>query len=160
MVVFSLIILGIPLLSWFAEKEFRDRMVAFNEVEDHILTTDQCSYSGSTLSECLAGIVSNSGSKWPVHVKAKEGEVTGSTQDDEFGVSVDSSLVLHRNTEYCQWQQHTTERCETCHRTRNGKSESYSCHCRKTYHYVKAWRSHRIISLHFNQVSAKVPLYH
>ena len=152
MVVFVLILVAIPMLCWFAEMEFRDRMVAFNEVEDHIQSTDNCGYSASNLSDCLSGIQAYSGSKWPVHVRSKEGDLTASTQDQDFGVSVDNALVLHRNTEYCQWQEFSTEKCDTCHRNENGKSVSYSCHCRTTYHYVKAWRSHRINSLLFNQV--------
>ena len=30
-------------------------------------------------------------------------------------------------------------------------TESYDCNCRDTYEYVKAWRSHRILSIGFDQ---------
>ena len=148
MVFFVILFVVIPLLAWSAEYEFRDRMVAFDEIEDHIQSTDHC---GSNLADCLSLFV---GSKWPVHVKSREGvaSLSGTVKDPDFDVVLDNALLLDRNTEYCQWQESSTETCQTCHREENGKSVDYSCNCATTYHYVKTWRSQRINSLLFDQV--------
>lgn len=46
-------------------------------------------------------------------------------EDPDFGVSVSAALKLHRQVEYCQWQETKTEKCETCSRQRDGKEETY-----------------------------------
>jgi len=72
---------------------------------------------------------------------------------------VDGALSLSRKTEYCQWQQLSQQRCNTCTRTVRAKdgstsSESYSCDCVTHYSYIKSWFSYRINSLLFDQPAA------
>ncbi|KAL9185792.1 hypothetical protein ACHAXT_003569 [Thalassiosira profunda] len=79
--------------------------------------------------------------------------------DPDMGVSLPGALTLRRNTEYCQWQEVQSQRCETCTRTvkakdGSNKTESYQCNCVKQYDYVKAWRNYRINSLLFDQPGA------
>jgi len=81
------------------------------------------------------------------------------SSDDAMGVQLPGALTLKRNAEYCQWQEFVSNRCEKCTRVvkaKDGstKEESYSCNCVKEYNYVKAWRSHRINSLMFDQPGA------
>jgi hypothetical protein len=82
--------------------------------------------------------------------------IQATTNDESFRLTVPAALNLKRNTEYCQWHETSTDRCETCYREvrqENGKTsqESYSCNCVRTYHYAKFWGSYRINSLMFNQ---------
>mmetsp|Transcript_9464 Transcript_9464/g.16463 ORF Transcript_9464/g.16463 Transcript_9464/m.16463 type:complete len:574 (-) Transcript_9464:117-1838(-) len=79
--------------------------------------------------------------------------------DPDMRVSVPGALVLRRNTEYCQWQEVQSQRCETCTRSVRAndgstKEERYQCNCVKHYDYIKAWRNRRINSLLFDQPGA------
>jgi len=79
--------------------------------------------------------------------------------DSDMNVSIPGALTLKRNTEYCQWQEIQSQRCETCTRTvkaKDGstKEENYQCNCIKEYNYVKSWRNHRINSMLFDQPGA------
>lgn len=79
--------------------------------------------------------------------------------DGDMGVAIPGALTLRRNAEYCQWQETQSQTCQTCTRTVRAddgstKEESYQCNCTKQYHYIKAWRSHRINSLLFDQPGA------
>lgn len=76
-----------------------------------------------------------------------------------MNVSIPGALTLRRNTEYCQWQEIQSQRCETCTRTVRAndgstKDERYKCNCVKQYNYVKRWRNHRINSFMFDQPGA------
>ncbi len=73
---------------------------------------------------------------------------TGSSADADFGVSLESALLLNRETQYCQWQEISSEVCQTC-RDRDG--DSYSCNCVTTYLYNKGWHNYRIPSIFFDQ---------
>mmetsp|Transcript_16546 Transcript_16546/g.25011 ORF Transcript_16546/g.25011 Transcript_16546/m.25011 type:complete len:539 (+) Transcript_16546:251-1867(+) len=79
--------------------------------------------------------------------------------DHEMNIGIPGALTLHRNTEYCQWQEIQSQDCQTCKRTvkaRDGstKEESYQCNCITTYNYIKGWKFRRIDSLLFNQPGA------
>lgn len=79
--------------------------------------------------------------------------------DEAVGVSIPGALALKRNTQYCQWQEVQSRRCEKCSRqvhARDGssKTETYDCNCVTHYDYVKTWRNHRINSLMFDQPGA------
>lgn len=92
-----------------------------------------------------------------VHLHAKIDNV--SVQDDAMGVSLPNALQLRRVTQYCQWKQHQSTTCQTCERQIKAKdgsiqTEPYDCHCITSYHYIKAWRNHRISSLFFDQPGA------
>jgi hypothetical protein len=79
---------------------------------------------------------------------------TASVTDEEFGVTLQGGVKLARHTEYCQWQEVAQTKCDTCHRSgKDGKDESYDCNCVETYHYIKGWRNHRIISIGFDQAA-------
>ena len=87
------------------------------------------------------------------------GPLRATATDAAFGVAVDGALALRRTTEYCQWQELASQRCETCSRTVRGKdgssaTESYSCNCVTVYSYIKSWRRHRVPSLLFDQPAA------
>ncbi len=133
-----------------AEREFRDRVLAFNEagaagvIECKSSASDNVGTSLSTLEECAAH-----GAGGPVHIASDQ--VAGSVRDPAFGVELDKALQLDRHTEYCQWDEHVTDTCQKC-TDNNGKS--HDCNCYRTHSYVKGWRSHRINSLLFDQPSA------
>ncbi|KAL3802138.1 hypothetical protein ACHAW5_000223 [Stephanodiscus triporus] len=106
---------------------------------------------------------SSSSSGPPPHLGAlvhgTSSHVEASSSDEEMGVTIPGALVLRRNTEYCQWQEIRSQRCDTCSRTvkaKDGSSreESYQCDCVARYDYVKAWRGYRINSLLFDQPGA------
>lgn len=81
------------------------------------------------------------------------------SSDGEMNVAIPGALTLRRNTEYCQWQEVQSQRCETCTRTVNAsdgsrKEEKYQCNCVKEYNYIKSWRNRRFNSLMFDQPGA------
>ena len=86
-------------------------------------------------------------------------EIDTLTTDQEVGISIPGALALKRNTQYCQWQEVQSRKCQKCTRqvhAKDGssKSESYDCNCVTHYDYVKTWRDHRINSLLFDQPGA------
>ncbi|KAL7552194.1 hypothetical protein ACHAWF_015411 [Thalassiosira exigua] len=86
-------------------------------------------------------------------------DIDAISSDADMGVAIPGALVLRRNAEYCQWQEITSQSCETCTRevrAEDGstRDETYQCNCVKQYDYVKAWRSQRINSLLFDQPGA------
>ena len=133
-----------------AEREFRDRVLAFNEagaagvIECKSSASDNVGTSLSTLEECAAH-----GAGGPVHIASDQ--VAGSVRDPAFGVELDKALQLDRHTEYCQWDEHVTDTCQKC---TDDIGESHDCNCDRTHSYVKGWRSHRINSLLFDQPAA------
>ena len=85
-----------------------------------------------------------------IHLAASSFE--GSVTDPQFNLQLGGGLKLSRTAEYCQWDESSTESCQTCtRRGSDGKDESYDCNCVRKYHYVKMWRSHRILSVGFDQ---------
>lgn len=83
-------------------------------------------------------------------------QVSGSVVEDDFNLEIEGALSLTRTTEYCQWNEIATDRCDTCYRDVRGedgktKRESYSCNCVRTYNYIKKWQSYRVNSFLFNQ---------
>ncbi len=92
-------------------------------------------------------------------VHGTSSNVRASPADVDMGVMMPHTLLLRRSSEYCQWQEIRSQKCETCSRTvkaKDGSSreESYQCDCVSRYDYVKGWRSHRINSLLFDQPGA------
>jgi hypothetical protein len=142
------ICLLIPLCSYFAENNFHERMVAFQEIEDHIQTTDHCPSTYSSLSSCLDSFASN----WPVHVKTENFGIKSSVEDTEFGLRFENVVRLRREVEYCQWSESYKDDYLKCHREVDGKNETYDCQCLRTYHYHKKWRAAHIDSSKFDQV--------
>jgi hypothetical protein len=79
-------------------------------------------------------------------------DFTASVGDGAFGLRLPQAVKLERQTEYCQWQESSSTNCETCtRRNSDGEDEEYDCNCVQTFHYVKMWRSHRILSTFFDQ---------
>mmetsp|Transcript_17625 Transcript_17625/g.24289 ORF Transcript_17625/g.24289 Transcript_17625/m.24289 type:complete len:546 (-) Transcript_17625:100-1737(-) len=79
--------------------------------------------------------------------------------DPDMGVTVPGALLLHRRTEYCQWQEIRREQCRQCSRTVKAgdgstREETYDCDCVTYYDYIKTWRNHRINSMLFDQPAA------
>jgi len=142
MIFIMIALIFIPFLAWTAEVAYHDMLVAFREVKGNIV---ECDPAGDPSSCADTGTL--------VHLSSDQ--VTGSVQDEDFGVSLAGGLRLHREVEYCQWSEHKTESCETCTRTDSeGNSESYQCNCVTTFHYTKGWRNHRILSVMFDQPAA------
>lgn len=76
----------------------------------------------------------------------------GIVEDKSFGIKVDSSLILKRETEYCQWSEYSSEKCENCDNDRR-------CNCGQHYTYVKGWKSYQVPSLLFkNSITYYNPL--
>jgi len=128
------------MFSFSAETEFHERFLAFEEIEETLVTCPD----NKALTSCVDA-------KKPFYVSSAK--VEGTARDADFGVRL-NGLALDRVTEYCQWDEHQTRSCQTCHRKVDGKEESYSCNCVTKYHYTKGWRSHRISSLTFDQPAA------
>lgn len=90
----------------------------------------------------------------PVWLQSKD--VDTMAKDDDFGVSVLGAVGARRSTQYCQWTQHSTRRCQQCARevtARDGTSstETYDCNCVVDYSYFKTWHPHRIPSIFYDQ---------
>eukprot|EP00281_Chroomonas_sp_CCMP1168_P025619 CAMPEP_0206229804 /NCGR_PEP_ID=MMETSP0047_2-20121206/9895_1 /ASSEMBLY_ACC=CAM_ASM_000192 /TAXON_ID=195065 /ORGANISM="Chroomonas mesostigmatica_cf, Strain CCMP1168" /LENGTH=571 /DNA_ID=CAMNT_0053653133 /DNA_START=33 /DNA_END=1748 /DNA_ORIENTATION=- len=147
MFLFAIAMVAIPWALFGAEQEFHDRLEAFSEVEGELVS---CMDNKKHLWDCYGG---KKAQPPPTHITSSR--VSASSADTEFGVQLKGALALDRSTEYCQWQEFSTKNCDTCTRTgENGEEEKYNCNCRVTFHYVKAWRSHRINSLVFDQPAA------
>ena len=85
--------------------------------------------------------------------------ISSSVGDDSLQISIDNALTMERRTEYCQWEEIRTERCETCSRTvrdsdGNSVHEHYDCNCVIQYDYYKSWRPYLINSFFFDQPAA------
>ena len=79
--------------------------------------------------------------------------------DPDTNINIPGALSLRRNTEYCQWQEISSQHCQTCERTvkaRDGstKEEKYQCNCITQYNYIKGWKNYKINSLLFDQPGA------
>jgi hypothetical protein len=79
--------------------------------------------------------------------------------DPDMNINIPGALSLRRNTEYCQWQEISSQHCQTCERTvkaRDGstKEEKYQCNCITQYNYIKGWKNYKINSLLFDQPGA------
>jgi len=116
-----------------SEDYFRRQQLAFEAVEDKVVSAEP------------ASLVRDHDL---VHASGTYSSVVG---DPAFGISLDHAIKLNRHTQYCQWQEYSRTKCDTCTRKRKGKTERYDCNCRETYHYVKAWRNHRVSSFIFKQ---------
>ena len=133
-VVTAIILVAIPAVLWSVENYQHQLEKAFDELESQVVEIDSEDMSTFPTSGSV-----------PVYFTSN---YTGSVADYDFGVNVDHALKLNRQTEYCQWQEFTTENCDTC---KNSDGSTYKCHCTTTYHYQLGWRSHRIISAFFDQ---------
>lgn len=88
-------------------------------------------------------------------VHGSPSRIYASTYDPGMELRVQDSLVLSRNTEYCQWEEIRRESCDKCSReTRDGGTETYDCNCVTRFDYFKRWRSYRINSMLFDQPAA------
>ena len=156
-VLFLLALIVIPLIVYATENEFHARMTAFTTVQKTIVTAkSQCKQSPS-LRHCLNGM--NDGQALHLSARINDGggmyPFNGSVTDNAFNVKISTALQLHRRTEYCQWQETFSETCDTCRTTTpDGNSTYIQCNCRRTYHYIKAWRPFLINSLLFDQPAA------
>ena len=122
---------------WSTEAFFAAQQAAFTEVAEQ------------------GGVVGASGARSGELAHLAAPEFSATVGDPDFGLNLNGGLKLSRHTEYCQWQELEHERCEKCTRQgSDGKDESYDCNCVVTYSYVKGWRSHRILSIGFDQVRA------
>eukprot|EP00035_Acanthoeca_spectabilis_P039917 m.65865 g.65865 ORF g.65865 m.65865 type:complete len:458 (+) comp9789_c0_seq3:87-1460(+) len=130
----AIVLVGIPWGLYSAEWYYKHLALAFNELDDAVI------HLGTLEPNALLPL-----SNRPVHYSSN---YTASVADTPFGVALDHALKLDRQTEYCQWQEWSSESCETC---RGENDQEYKCNCVTTYHYDKGWRSHRIISLGFDQ---------
>jgi hypothetical protein len=79
--------------------------------------------------------------------------------DEQVGISIPGALSLRRHTQYCQWSEHPSRKCQKCTRenkARDGssRSETYDCNCITQYDYIKTWRDYRINSFLFDQPGA------
>lgn len=87
------------------------------------------------------------------------GKVDATVTDDKFGAMAVNAVGLRRVTEYCQWREFSTRRCETCERQVQAKdgsraTETYDCNCYYEYTYMKGWTSTPIPSVFFDQAAA------
>lgn len=89
--------------------------------------------------------------------------IQSSVFEPNFNFEIADSIALNRVTEYCQWQEHSNDKCETCYRDvestgKDGKTEvereSYQCNCVREYYYIKSWQPYRINSFLFDQPAA------
>lgn len=85
--------------------------------------------------------------------------ISSSVGDDSLQITIENALTMERRTEYCQWEEIRTERCETCSRTvrdseGNSVQEHYDCNCVIQYDYYKSWRPYLINSFFFDQPAA------
>ena len=135
----GVIIVGIPSYEIVSERRLALSLASFTEV----LTGGVFPLSARP----IPGTVVSAQSRGPIRAVV---------YDEEFGVTLDGALSLRRQTEYCQWQEHSHQRCETCRRTVRAKdgtssSESHSCNCVTEYTYEKSWRRYRVPSMAFDQ---------
>jgi hypothetical protein len=132
-VIVLLVLAAIPVGLYLTELHQYQLELALDEIEDSVVEVD------------AADKASFPAAATPIHFTST---YNGSAKDAAFGVSAEHALLLYRETEYCQWQETTTQSCSTC---TNSKGSSYSCHCVTTYFYNKGWRSRLIFSAFFNQ---------
>jgi len=83
-----------------------------------------------------------------VHVNIPQSDLTldHALFDPVFSVYVAGAVSLNRRVEYCQWQEHYTERTE--------KTGEDTERVVRTYYYTKGWTSSPINSLFFDQPAA------
>lgn len=149
MILISALLILPPALLYVSEVARHARYVTLSDaLGSDIVELNRPMSSSSSVSPPLRALVHGTSS----HVEA-------SSSDEEMGVSIPGALVLRRNSEYCQWQEIRSQKCNTCSRTvkaKDGSSreESYQCDCVLQYDYVKAWRGYRINSLLFDQPGA------
>ena len=137
------LLLGIPLFVVSSERSLYTALSSLEEVK-------RGGVKSLTVMSAVVGSVVGLQSHGGIHATAT---------DAAFMVVVPGALNLQRRTEYCQWQEMSRQRCETCHRTAHAKdgsssTESYSCNCVTEYWYTKGWLHHRVPSLLFNQPAA------
>ena len=142
---------------WSSESSFVINSELLAEVKESASPTavDLSSTSTSTISRLAA-----SGVFKPVYFQSSS--VIAQVQDDALNLVIAGALKAERRTEYCQWQEHHRDVCETCWRDvdrgggggHNTTRESYACNCKREFYYIKSWHAHRISSLVFDQPAA------
>ncbi|KAL3900973.1 MAG: hypothetical protein SGCHY_000957 [Lobulomycetales sp.] len=70
--------------------------------------------------------------------------------DPDMGVVFSESLRVQRNTEYCQWQEHSTSHVVQSADEETGQEEIVQV----TYYYTKGWTNAPILSLFYDQPAA------
>lgn len=134
-IVFYLFLIGIPILFIYSENNF----FKVSNYYQHLTTLPTVDLS--SVNECPNG---------PFFFSSN---ITGgSVEDKSFGIKVDFSLILKRETEYCQWYEYSSETCGRC-------DDGRRCNCEQHYTYVKGWRSYQVPSLLFkNSITYYNPL--
>ena len=150
-VIFIIILLVVPPIFLLASERSRHtRYITLSDaLNSDVIELNQKSIDESDLHSIPPGTL--------VHGTSTHIETLAS--DHEMNIGIPGALTLHRNTEYCQWQEIQSQDCQTCKRTvkaRDGstKEESYQCNCITTYNYIKGWKKYKIVSLLFNQPGA------
>ena len=141
---FVLFLVGFPIVLFSAEYNFALLVASISEVSPEVVEVDnpdQVPWHGRKIVH-TTGMVN------------RDAEVV----DQSFNVHV-PALKMQRWTEYCQWMEHRTEECETCHKSKtksdgSSTTTSYKCNCKIRYHYTKGWTNYRINSLLFDQPAA------
>jgi len=128
--------LAVPALLYQAESYYHELGSALTELDGRVIEAGPLAPASGL----------NRWAHSPVHFSSAW---SGSVGDPAFGVALPHALQLSRDTEYCQWDEFSTESCDKCPDD-TGEGE-HDCNCVRTYHYTKGWRSHRIISLGFDQ---------
>eukprot|EP01062_Namystynia_karyoxenos_P020189 TRINITY_DN17648_c0_g1_i1.p1 TRINITY_DN17648_c0_g1~~TRINITY_DN17648_c0_g1_i1.p1 ORF type:complete len:459 (+),score=139.25 TRINITY_DN17648_c0_g1_i1:107-1483(+) len=139
-VLAAIALVGMPVMAFLAEQNLTAHRDAFQEVKGSEVTV--MPDAGRQELQAVDGrLVHVPGSGW-----------SGSVGDPDFSFTA-PGLELSRHTEYCQWMETSTTRCERCPdgRDREGKQKYKDCNCVRQYHYHLGWRSHRINSLLFDQ---------
>lgn len=150
-VIFIIILLVVPPIFLLASERSRHtRYITLSDaLNSDVIELNQKSIDESDLHSIPPGTL--------VHGTSTHIETLAS--DHEMNIGIPGALTLHRNTEYCQWQEIQHQDCQTCKRTvkaRDGstKEESYQCNCITTYNYIKGWKNRKIDSFLFNQPGA------
>mmetsp|Transcript_13002 Transcript_13002/g.19434 ORF Transcript_13002/g.19434 Transcript_13002/m.19434 type:complete len:540 (+) Transcript_13002:1496-3115(+) len=150
-VIFIILLLTVPPIFLLASERSRHtRYITLSDaLNSDVIELNQKSIDESDLHSIPPGTL--------VHGTSTHIETLAS--DHEMNIGIPGALTLHRNTEYCQWQEIQSQDCQTCKRTvkaRDGstKEESYQCNCITTYNYIKGWKNRKIDSFLFNQPGA------
>eukprot|EP00931_Biecheleriopsis_adriatica_P052921 TRINITY_DN30876_c0_g1_i1.p1 TRINITY_DN30876_c0_g1~~TRINITY_DN30876_c0_g1_i1.p1 ORF type:complete len:487 (-),score=61.32 TRINITY_DN30876_c0_g1_i1:6-1466(-) len=141
-IVSCVALVGLPFNLYTKEAFFQKQQLAFAEVEEKV---QQLPDTGSAT---LNRLTNPDGGDF-VHFYGPYNATIG---DSAFSLRFDHALKLHRYTEYCQWEEHSHDQCQTCtSKDSNGNEETYDCNCVREYTYVKDWRDRLIPSFGFDQ---------
>lgn len=134
--VIGLVMLLIPVFAVYYEVQNFNIIKVVNEMNDvGIVDLGEHEFSSKYFQLDLTNIVGK-----PVYLHSKHIEGKNPIRDDEFNIHLpNTTLMLRRNFEYCQWMEHSTTH------------EDSEGHEYVTYFYTKGWTAFPIISLLFDQ---------